>query len=301
MRAENVFVFIRKNIPIWSKIGIVGSPYYEILSQTPQFSVFARFRIKPTYPHLLIHNTKDRFPPYSGSLIFYRKKVSLFPEIFKTMYRDDTYTLFQIDKSVEMNTLEALTIQRIKQLIAARNFEEAYDQSFRLLILNKSEEHLALNEKIRNELYGMSPEITKLTPEFSFLNATSVPNLENKIHNMNLVLDQEGFPSIGYRVHALFKKLENNTEHSYIIDFNCERNLHEFKFEWKKSRWIALAFSIDYFDGKIFKTFVEKKDNDKLINYIKLENPIKTKKIKITVTRFDPALNEARLHKLEIR
>lgn len=306
MRTENVFVFIRKNIPTWSKIGISSSKEHEIQSQTPHLPVLTRFRInKPEelpYDHLLIHNTEDR-SPQTVSLIFFRKKVSLLPEIFKEMYKDDTYTLYQIDKSVEMNTLEASTIQRINQFIASHNFEEAYEQSFRLLILNKSEEHLALNEKIRNELYKIDPEKTKLTPTFSFLNASSVPSLEGIHNDMNLVLDQEGHPSIQYRIYALFKKLENNndTENSYIIDFNCERTLHEFKLEWRKRSRRALAFSIDYFDGEIFETLVEKKNNEKLINHIKLENPVITKKIKITVTRFDPALNEARLNILEIR
>jgi len=304
---NNVFTFIKNNIPEGSSIGSYGQAVQEPFIQmsnysfaTPEFTIISPD--KYIFDYLLIHNTKDLNPPSQESLVFIRRKIFFFPEIFKIIYQDDTYTLYQIDKSVDMKVLEASTVKKIEQLMAVNKIQEAYDQSTRLLLINKKvDDYWYLNEKIRNKLYDINPENTKLTPTFSFLKTTSMGRFSGSRYNFNTLLDQDGFPSRLHKIYLTFNKLEDNKTHYYVVHFNMERTLHELLFEWEKGKFMAIDFSVHAFYGDYYETLINKRDNDKVIYHFKFKKPIKVRKFRIEVNRFHPDSNEARLQNLEIR
>jgi len=304
---ENVFTFIRKNIPEESLIGSYGQAVQEPFLQIPNYSfVTLPFTINSPdqYPfdYLLIHNTKEKDPTFLESFVFIRRKVTLFPEIFKEIYKDNTYTLYQIDKSVDMNALEASTVKKIDQLITTNQTQEAYNQSTRLLLIKgETNEYWYLNEELRNKLYDINPEYTKLTPTFNLLTTTSIGRFHGPRYNFSALLDQDGFPSRRDQIYLTFNKLDENTKHYYVVHFNMERTLHELLFEWEKGPFMPIDFSVHAYYGDYFETLIDKRDNDKVIYHYKFEKPIKVRNLRIEVNRFQPDSKEARLQNLEIR
>jgi len=311
MKNQNVFEFINRNSQNFKIFNVIGIDEYFVRSQLKKNNQISFNRFDLTMvgiadnvinntSYVLLYRLNERCPYTKKSIPFIIKKIEQFPELFEMIYKDEVFSLYSTRQNIIKNI--KLNIEKtVKELIDNNKIEEAYNQVSRLLLLDNPRQYLYLHEDLREKIYQTKPQYVKLTPTFSNIQSTSIGLFSGDEYNMDVLLDEDAFPSDREKIFLKFNKLDDNREHYYVVHFLIERNLHELIFEWENDPFRAESFSVYAYYDDYFETLAHIENNTKTINKIVFDPPKKVRNIKIVIDLFPENSDEVHLQRLEIR
>ncbi len=319
MRDDNVFSYINKNVPSWSVICSYAHPALEITSQTPnyvicvhgthqppvrlhwpkryrdQFSLITIDRPMSEYLNIageysceyIMIETDKEFSKEFGlymSLCNAIKKLTLLPEVFNEMYRDDKYLLIKINKDVDLKKLQSKVKTEIDKFISSNKTEEAYDLSAKLLMIERSAENYAINERLRRSMIDINPQKAALSYSFSFLNIPAKLTVLFSPYELHMLLDKAGYPSISDKIY-IEAKCSLDKRREIKLTFGGNREISRIVIDWLNFESRAIDFSISCYSDGLLKELASVTENKESGYTLIFAKPVKMSAFVITVGR----------------
>jgi len=284
MRDNNIYDYIKENVPIWSVFSSYGYPAFEITSQTPNYvimgvpthspiagggnryshnfhilnidlplSAYLKLVKKYDCSYILIETNRDYYDSSSDNIRTYKRGVSListrmkaeyFTEIFTKIYEDDKYSLFHINLDIDLDEIEYNLQNSINNI--TDDFSKGYLLATKLLLLNNKEEYYELQEYFRTKLIENNIDLVKLTVAFHGVSYRSNLTFAGFPNDFNTFFDQEFYPSLKEKIYLTSLNGKNlEDDFQYLtIDFNTIREIHEIQIEWYNYESRAIDFQI---------------------------------------------------------
>ncbi len=241
MRDNNIYDYIKENVPIWSVFSSYSYPAFEITSQTPNYVISgvlthtpphlsgaagrytdnlrilniniplsSYFKLLKKYncSYIMIETDRDYYDSSIDGIRSFKRGFSLISTRIKIEYFPEIFsTIYKDDKYSLFYINLDIDLDEIEDKLQnslnniANDFSNGYLIATKLLLLTNNEKYYKLQEYFRNKLIDNKIDIIKLTVYFHKVNYRSNLKFADFPNDFNTFFDHDFYPSLEEKIY----------------------------------------------------------------------------------------------------